>query len=898
MKIFVTASLPSFHVRASQSTYFLFSDVHSDLLTPLTGPQAVDVWICNGEEVTGDLVERWVSQAPHVPKSMLVENAATIPRLQEYAKGRVAEVAGFPQRLPNVSAAEWEESVVRNAEMLYARARANAGTRRVSVNGTERHARETTVLLVGAGIMNLMTARVLAEQGYRVRVVDQGPDPRSCQDKDWTCLGVTSGGHNARMFTNTEADSYNEQDSELYQDMQSIFRKSVRNGGWSVKLPEQFTAAEHAWVSAFERVPGWMAAAFKKNIHEVNVESGKIWKELMSSVPQLFEDVGFRKDIIRLYAESVAVDASIQLNRKLGALLQTPPLPEFLKEYPGFRDAAKSDALAGALTVDGFTVNVHLFMAKLLDYITALGGEFIWNCEVQSIQRDANGVVSTLTSNKGKLEADHFVVSPGTTGNALLKGTACENLIHGVLGIWLQIPNVELQIRHSMKIHRRGHKVEDINVTVAKDKNTGEDILIFGGAYGYVGLGRPAPDSPEMDALYAELEEVARIYFPKGYAAAKKRGPTCMYPGGYRKYCVRPFTPTGLGVFEKIPTARGGQLIITGGNNTGGFAQAPAVARAVLRSFMGEHDPIHVLFHPDRGKQPRPVGGTLPLLGGQAMGAGARQPLKLLLLCSDGPQHRYLRYRADQAFPGYRCIQETSNGQIRELWNKGRIADACWQRYHGLRRTLLGHDVQRKAYFDDMVPQDYVLPEPDLVVSTVNCSDVWDAVEKWEPDLTIVSGTKFIGKKLIARGGLMINLHTGYLPEYKGNHCIFFALYDGATDKVASTLHQLTSSLDGGAILDRVFPPILPTDTEETLYTKCLAMSMDKCMEYIERVSRGEQLDFLPQQAQGRTFRHRDRTPLKELRLWLKSDAKAPWLLSCCLLATLVVAFALVPTTR
>ena len=205
-----------------------------------------------------------------------------------------------------------------------------------------------------------------------------------------------------------------------------------------------------------------------------------------------------------------------------------------------------------------------------------------------------------LESQMGQLKADHFVVSPGVTGNALLRGMASENLIQGVLGVWLQIPNLRPHLQHSIKIHRRGHLVEDINITVAKDAETGEDILVLGGGYGYVGLDRPPPDCPELIALFNELEEIARIYFPKGYAIAKER--STMWPGGQYKFCIRPFTPTGLGVFERVPTAGGGNLIITGGNNTGGFAQSPAVARAVWRTRVGEQDPIHVLFHPDRGR--------------------------------------------------------------------------------------------------------------------------------------------------------------------------------------------------------------------------------------------------------------------------------------------------------
>jgi len=292
---------------------------------------------------------------------------------------------------------------------------------------------------------------------------------------------------------------------------------------------------------------------------------------------------------------------------------------------------------------------------------------------------------------------------------------------------------------------------------------------------------------------------------------------------------------------------------------------------------MGEHDPIHVLFHPDRGKLsgaaatvPATSSSPPPLMDAVSLDAPTKAPLRLLLLCSDGPQHSYLRYRLDQAFPGYHCVQETGDGQVQQLWQKGRVVDACWQAYHGWRRRLFGHDRQRRAHFDALVPGDHVLPPPDLVVDSVNCAAVWEAAERWQPQLTIVSGTKFIGKKMFARGSLMLNLHTGHLPEYKGNHCIFFALYDGATDKIAATLHQLTSSLDGGDVLDRVYPAVLPSDDEEALYTRCLEIAINRCVDYIGRFASGKRLDFVPQVTDGRTFRHCDRTPGKELALWWK----------------------------
>jgi len=288
-----------------------------------------------------------------------------------------------------------------------------------------------------------------------------------------------------------------------------------------VKSPKDFTAAELAWVNGFERIPAWLARIFRENIYEVNLEAGKLWKEYIEISPQLFEEVGFCKNFLRMYVEPIALDVAIKLNRQLGAIIQATSSEEFLSANPGFHLVVGLNHLSGCITVEEFTVNIHPFVAKLIDRITDFGGEFLWNCEVQGIQRNSLGEVTMLESQLGHLEADHFVVSPGVTGNVLLSGTACENLVHGVLGVWLQIPNLHPQMQHSIKIHRRAHLVEDINVTVAKDVETSEDILIFGGGYGYVGLDRPPPHCPELMALFNELEEVARIYFPRGYAVAK-----------------------------------------------------------------------------------------------------------------------------------------------------------------------------------------------------------------------------------------------------------------------------------------------------------------------------------------------------------------------------------------
>ncbi|GLA94034.1 hypothetical protein AtubIFM57143_000893 [Aspergillus tubingensis] len=581
MKFLISANVPKFRsVLGDESFQVSFCQNHSGLAAQINGLDAIVIWVCEGGEVTEELLDQWLGRGQDSPKALLVSDAKHIPEVEKLLKNRVTGIHAA-------------------GEMLYAQDWAHGAHHH---NENDPNADET-VVLVGAGIMNLVTAEFLATRGFRIRIIDANPDPRTCND--WSRLGVTHGGFNARMFTYTEADSHNERSSSIYRHMRHVFRKTSLNGGWSLKSPSSFTAAEIACVNSFEQTPTWLAQSMKEDIYFVNQEAAKLWDEYMDRAPELFNGVSLHADILRLYAEDVALDAATEVNRGLGSLMDEISQSELVREYPGFAAAVKSKELAGALAVQGFTLGIHLFVGKLIDRIMELGGEFTWNCSVQRIRRNAAGEVTLLESKMGPLHGNHFVISTGLTRNGLLDGTASEGLVHGVLGVWLQLPNLDPMIRNSIKIHRRGSLVEDINVTVSRNAQTNEEVLLLGGGYGYVGLDHPSPETPELQALFDELERVAHMYFPAGYRLAKEQG--TLWPEGERKFCIRPFTCTGLGILEDIGTAGGGHLLITGGNNTGGFAQAPAIARAVCRAIAGEHDPVHVLFNPHRSKLVSPV---------------------------------------------------------------------------------------------------------------------------------------------------------------------------------------------------------------------------------------------------------------------------------------------------
>jgi hypothetical protein len=85
-----------------------------------------------------------------------------------------------------------------------------------------------------------------------------------------------------------------------------------------------------------------------------------------------------------------------------------------------------------------------------------------------------------------------------------------------------------------------------------------------------------------------------------------------------------------------------------------------------------------------------------------------------------------------------------------------------------------------------------------------------------------------------------------------------------------SLLHLVSSELDGGDLVAVHRPTIHPHDHDEHLYCRSLHGAGLLLCERLSAPQRGTQLQCTPQGGPDETFRHRDRTPPRELRLWLR----------------------------
>jgi D-amino-acid dehydrogenase len=165
--------------------------------------------------------------------------------------------------------------------------------------------------------------------------------------------------------------------------------------------------------------------------------------------------------------------------------------------------------------------------------------------------------------------------------------------------MWLTLPELETGLDRPLKISRQGFAAngaaEGANVIAGTDAQ-GKPAIHISSGHGYLGTEPAGFDCGHLDDLARAVDETARQYFPRQYKLACECG---MVPLPHR-YCVRPWTPSGLGLFEMAPSVDGGLAIVTGGHNTGGYAQAPSTGQAVVAALAGRPHPMHVLYDPAR----------------------------------------------------------------------------------------------------------------------------------------------------------------------------------------------------------------------------------------------------------------------------------------------------------
>ena len=87
-------------------------------------------------------------------------------------------------------------------------------------------------------------------------------------------------------------------------------------------------------------------------------------------------------------------------------------------------------------------------------------------------------------------------------------------------------------------------------------------------------------------------------------------------------------------------------------------------------------------------------------------------------------------------------------------------------------------------------------------VTDVNDSSAVEAVQEWQPDMTVAFGVRRLKSETI-KGfpGILLNLHGGDPEKYRGLDTHLWAIYHSDFDSLVTSLHVLAPRLDTGDIV-------------------------------------------------------------------------------------------------
>jgi len=146
---------------------------------------------------------------------------------------------------------------------------------------------------------------------------------------------------------------------------------------------------------------------------------------------------------------------------------------------------------------------------------------------------------------------------------------------------------------------------------------------------------------------------------------------------------------------------------------------------------------------------------------------------------------------------------------------------------------------------------------PIIRVKNVNDAATVEALEKYAPGLTVVSGTNLVGKKVIGASPRIVNLHTGISPYVKGGpNCTNWCLAKNWFHLIGNTVMWLDLGIDTGKLIATEQTPLDGGETLFELHWKVMEHAHDLYARAVRRIGEGREVPSVPQSeiAEGVTF--------------------------------------------
>ena len=180
-----------------------------------------------------------------------------------------------------------------------------------------------------------------------------------------------------------------------------------------------------------------------------------------------------------------------------------------------------------------------------------------------------------------------------------------------------------------------------------------------------------------------------------------------------------------------------------------------------------------------------------------------------MILTTDTLHHRYFVNRIARAARPVVVLEQRATSQWKSYWRslrRERTLAALVENPYLYRRyrrfNCLQDEFERTAFFRT-VPNDFSGAADLLRSRNVNSAECLRLLDSLRPTLIVSFGTGPIGREVLSRPGLKINVHRGVLPMYRGLDSDLWACLFRDFANIGTCVHVVDPALDTGAIVQQ-----------------------------------------------------------------------------------------------
>ena len=259
----------------------------------------------------------------------------------------------------------------------------------------------TDIIIVGAGIIGLMSAHYLVEEGFKVTVIDQENIGAACS---YGNCGYICPSH---ILPLTEP-------GMVFEGFKSLF-----NPKSAFRIKPQLRPSFYYWLLQFARRCNrknmlQSTASLKSILDLSRLEYGKLFAQ--------FElDAQWKEDgLMYVFETEKALQEFAETDELLSSKFDCKAQFLSSEDLSASEPALKQD-LAGAFFYKGdASIKPDRLTAQLAESLKKRGVNFIENCHLHSVNKQG-GKISSLMTSKGELRAEQYVFATGAWSRLLSK---------------------------------------------------------------------------------------------------------------------------------------------------------------------------------------------------------------------------------------------------------------------------------------------------------------------------------------------------------------------------------------------------------------------------------------------------------------------------------------------